>query len=111
MRVHVIKALEIIEDLLASESVPEEHKRALLQVQKHLFEALDSVVDVKSKVRDIAYTLEELSEALGLEVRLSPPRLLLGDEDVLKAINDSTLAELEIEGEKAVVRRVVAAQR
>ncbi|UNQ74301.1 hypothetical protein [Infirmifilum sp. NZ] len=110
MRSHVIKALEIVEDLLSSSELSEGQKKALLQVQKHLLDALDSVVDVKSKVRDIAYTLQELADALGLEVKLSSPRLVLDDEDILKTIAESTMAEIEIEGEQAVVKRLLAAQ-
>ncbi|MEZ0345453.1 MAG: hypothetical protein ABWK01_02775 [Infirmifilum sp.] len=110
MRTQVMKALEIVEDLLTSEDLGEEHRKALLQVQRHLLEALDNVVEVKSKVRDITYTLQELADTLGLEVKLSSPRLILEEEDVLKTISESTLADIEIEGEKAIVRKLVAAQ-
>ncbi len=106
----MIKALGIVEDLLASNELNDGQRKALLQVQKYLLDALDSVVDVKSKVRDIAYTLQELADALGLEVKLSSPRLVLDDEDILQAIAESTIADIEVEGEKAIVKRVVAAQ-
>ncbi len=106
----MIKALGIVEDLLASNELNDGQRKALLQVQKYLLDALDSVVDVKSKVRDIAYTLQELADTLGLEVKLSSPRLVLDDEDILQAIAESTIADIEIEGEKAIVKRIVAAQ-
>ncbi|AKG39215.1 MAG: hypothetical protein ACP5II_05430 [Infirmifilum sp.] len=111
MRSQVIKALEVVEDLLESEDLPDKHRKALLQIQKYLLTALDSVVDVKSKVRDITYTLQELAETLGLEVKLSSPRLLLEDEDLVKTISESAMADIEIEGEKAIIRKLVAAQQ
>lgn len=110
MRSQVMKALEIVEDLLTSNDLSDEHRKALLQVQKHLLNALDSVVDVKSRVRDITYTLQELADTLGLEVKLSSPKLVLEEDDILNTINESTLADIEIEGEKAVIKKLVTAQ-
>ncbi len=109
MRLEIVKALQILEDVISSDNLPYEHKRALLQVKKLLIEAQDSMVVAKSKTRDIAYTLSELAKALGLEIRIGAPRLSLVDEDVAELLRDSMVAELEVENEEeAVVKKLVA---
>ncbi len=108
MRLEIVKAIQILEDVLSSEDLPYEHRRALFQVKKLLVEAQDSMVVAKSKTRDIAYTLGELAKALGLEIKIGAPRLSLVDEEVAEMLRESMVAELEVGEEEAIVEKVVA---
>ncbi len=108
MRAQIVKALQIIEDILSSEELPLKHKKALFQVRKLLLELQDSMVLAKSRTRDIAYTLSELANLLGLEIKIGSPRFSLSSEEAVEILNKSIIADLEVEGEKTIVKKVVA---
>ena len=109
IRAKILKAVEIVEDLALSKDIDEKHRKALLQVVKLLSEVQDEIVDAKSRVRELTYTLRELSELLGLEVNLTGPKLAIEDE-LVEAIDKSSMVELEIDGEKAIVKKLISAQ-
>lgn len=109
VRANLLKALSILEDLALNGGLEEKHRKLLLQVIKLLSEVQDEVVSAKSKVRDLTYTLRELSELLGLEVNLTNPKLAVED-DILRAIENSSMAELELEDERVVVKKLISAQ-
>ncbi|ABL77754.1 hypothetical protein Tpen_0345 [Thermofilum pendens Hrk 5] len=102
--------MQLIEDVALNEQLPEDARKALLKALKLLSQAEDSLVEVKSQVRDITYTLQELAQSLGLDVKLSNPRLSIDSGEVLDLIEKSAVAELEIEDEKAVVKKLVTQQ-
>lgn len=108
MRIQVVKALQIIEDILSSDEIPIKYKKALFQVRKTLLELQDSMVLAKSRTRDIAYTLSELAKILGLEIKIGSPRFSLTNEEVAEILNKSIIADLDVEGEKTIVKKVVA---
>ena len=109
IRAKILKAVEIVEDLALSKDIDEKRRKALLQVVKLLSEVQDEIVDAKSRVRELTYTLRELSELLGLEVNLTGPKLAIEDE-LVEAIDKSSMVELEIDGEKAIVKKLISAQ-
>lgn len=108
-RANLLKALSILEDLALNGGLEEKQRKLLMQVIRLLSEVQDEVVAAKSRVRDLAYTLRELSEILGLEVNLTNPKLAIED-DVLKAIENSSMTELELEDGRAVVKKLISAQ-
>ncbi len=108
MRVEIVKALQILEDILSSEDLPYEYRKPLFQVKKLLLEAQDSMVVAKSKTRDLAYTLSELAKALGLEVKIGAPRLSLVDDEVAEMLRESMVTEIDVDGEEAIIEKVVA---
>lgn len=108
MRKQVIKALQILDDLLSKGSLDPSDKKALLQVKRILIDLQDSMVAAKSRVRDIAYTMSELARLLGLEVKIGSPRFMLANDDILKMISSSMMADLEVEGEQTIVKKLVA---
>lgn len=110
MRRQIREAMQLIEDVALNEQLPEDARKALLKALKLLSQAEDSLVEVKSQVRDITYTLQELAQSLGLDVKLSNPRLSIDSGEVLDLIEKSAVAELEIEDEKAVVKKLVTQQ-
>uniref|UniRef100_A0A7J3X8M8 Uncharacterized protein n=2 Tax=Thermofilum pendens TaxID=2269 RepID=A0A7J3X8M8_THEPE len=109
IRAKILKAVEIVEDLALSKDIDEKQRKALLQVVKLLSEVQDEIIDAKSRVRELTYTLRELSELLGLEVNLTGPKLAIEDE-LMEAIDRSSMVELEIDGEKAIVKKLISAQ-
>mgnify|MGYP001772892725 CR=1 FL=1 len=109
VRANLLKAISMLEDLAVNGDLAEKHRKVLLSVLKLLSEVQDEVVNAKSKVRDLTYTLRELGELLGLEVNLTSPRLAAEDE-VLKALESSPMAEVELEEERAVVKKLISAQ-
>lgn len=109
VRANLLRALSILEDLALNGDLEEKHRKLLFQVIKILSEVQDEVVNAKSKVRDLTYTLRELSELLGLEVNLTKPKLAIED-DVLRAIENSSMTELELEDGKAVIKKLISAR-
>ena len=111
MRNYIGEAMQLIEDLVINEQIPDDSKRVLMRVLKLLSQAEDSLVEVRSQVRDITYTLQELVKSLGLEVKVSNPRISSNTQDVLDLLRKSDIADLEIDEEKAVVKKLVMPQQ
>ena len=111
MRNYIGEAMQLIEDLVINEQIPDDSKKVLMRVLKLLSQAEDSLVEVRSQVRDITYTLQELVKSLGLEVKVSNPRISSNTQDVLDLLRKSDLADLEIDEEKAVVKKLVMPQQ
>ena len=111
MRNYIGEAIQLIEDLVISEQMPDNNKKVLMRVLKLLSQAEDSLIEVRSQVRDITYTLQELVKSLGLEVKISNPRIASSTQDVLDLLRSSEMADLEIDEEKAVVKKLVVQQQ
>jgi hypothetical protein len=111
MRNYIGEAMQLIEDLVINEQIPDDSKKVLMRVLKLLSQAEDSLVEVRSQVRDITYTLQELVKSLGLEVKVSNPRISSNTQDVLDLLRKSDIADLEIDEEKAVVKKLVMPQQ
>ncbi|MEM0009946.1 MAG: hypothetical protein QXU36_08965 [Thermofilum sp.] len=111
MRNYIGEAMQLIEDLVINEQIPDDGKKVLMRVLKLLSQAEDSLVEVRSQVRDITYTLQELVKSLGLEVKVSNPRISSNTQDVLDLLRKSDIADLEIDEEKAVVKKLVMPQQ
>jgi hypothetical protein len=111
MRDYISEAIQLIDDLVINEQLPDDGKKVLMRVLKLLSQAEDSLVEVRSQVRDITYTLQELVKALGLEVKVSNPRITGNSQDMLDLLSKSEIADLEIDEERAVVKKLVLQQQ
>ncbi|OYT32143.1 MAG: hypothetical protein B6U94_00525 [Thermofilum sp. ex4484_79] len=97
---HIRNALSIINNLLENDVLPKDVKIQLIQAKKELYDAQDELVWIRSRGREIAHTVRDLIEVLGIEVRIGNPIVKLEKEELYEKLLKSPYIEATLNSDK-----------
>ncbi len=103
---HIRNALSIINSLLGDEKISKDIKLQLVQVKKELYDAQDELVWIRSRSREIAHTVKDLIEVLGIEVKIGNPIIKLEKDELYEKLLKSPYIEATINTDKAEKVRI-----
>jgi len=107
---HIRNALSIINSLLGNDKLSKDIKLQLVQVKKELYDAQDELVWIRSRSREIAHTVKDLIEVLGIEVKIGNPMIKLEKDELYEKLLKSPYIEATLspdKGEKVKIEKIV----